>query len=57
VDLTGPFGGRRGFSIINAYAGAILDQVLRGRASPLLDESSRLIPEAIIGVRAPWKRL
>ncbi|GIF44231.1 alpha/beta hydrolase family protein [Actinoplanes xinjiangensis] len=53
LGLTGPIGGRRGFAVVNAYTVAFFDQVLRGRTSPLLDEASRLIPEATVDVRPP----
>ncbi|MEV4283339.1 alpha/beta hydrolase family protein [Actinoplanes xinjiangensis] len=53
LGLTGPIGGRRGFAVINAYTVAFFDQALRARTSPLLDEASRLIPEATVDVRPP----
>jgi pimeloyl-ACP methyl ester carboxylesterase len=56
LGLTGPIGGRRGFEIINAYTVAFFDQALRGRTSPLLDETSRHIPEATIDVRQPLRQ-
>ncbi|MEU8655360.1 hypothetical protein [Actinoplanes philippinensis] len=56
LGLAGPIGVRRGFEIINAYTVAFSDQVLRGRTSPLLDEASRLIPEATVDVRPPLRQ-
>ncbi|MCM4085178.1 alpha/beta hydrolase family protein [Paractinoplanes hotanensis] len=56
LGLTGPIGGRRGFTIINAYTVAFFDQALRGRTSPLLDEASRLIPEATVTIRSPLRQ-
>ena len=53
LGLSGPIGGRRGFAIINAYTVAFFDQALQGRTPPLLDEASRLIPEATVDIRPP----
>jgi predicted dienelactone hydrolase len=53
LGLTGPIGGRRGFSIINAYTVAFFDHALRSRPSPLLDEYARSIPEARLQARPP----
>jgi pimeloyl-ACP methyl ester carboxylesterase len=53
LGLTGPVGGRRGFTIINAYTVAFFDRALRGQTSALLDESSRMIPEATVDMRTP----
>jgi hypothetical protein len=39
--LSGPFGGRRGFAVINAYTVAFFDEALRGRTALVLSEPIR----------------
>jgi hypothetical protein len=52
LGLSGPIGGRRAFVIINDYTVAFFDQTLGGVSSPLLNDTSRMIPEAHLDARA-----